>query len=578
MQSANTSQSMPIVVIGAGHNGLVAAAYLARAGHSVTVLERRKVIGGASVTEELIPGFRSSSCAYVSGLLHPRILRDLQLESFGLELYATDISDANILPDGRHLFVWNDLGRTLRELEVLRRGESERFLAFGLRLERFAQLFSPFLLGEAPRLSEVVAAFEAANESELFGEFFTLSIKELLERYLELDVLKGLLTFLAMVSVWGGPSTPGLAYVYGHHSIGEFDGHMGRVAFARGGMGAIASAVADCARAHGAIVRTEAEARRIVTENGRVVGVELQNGELVRAEIVLSNADPKRTYCVLLDENAVPARAASEAKAFDVRGSMGRVHIALDGLPTFSALPRTEQAHFRGLTLLGADIDRFEAAWQEQLAGKLPRDPVVEFTVQSVHDDTLAPRGKHILVTGVQQLPFELSSGNWDDAKGRLTNLVLDAISAYAPDLKDHVIGTYTITPLDLEREYGLTGGNIFHGAMTLSQLFASRPLPQFGHRSPIEGLYLCSAGTHPGGGVMGAPGYNAAAAVLTDIDGRTQERTDQRNLRVQGSSHRPIVHRLLEQGTIRRFASYASRQRFLSPLIDRFSKRRTLD
>ena len=252
-----TPSAPDVIVIGAGHNGLIAANYLADAGRKVLVLERRGVVGGATVTEEFIPGFRASSCSYVSGLLHPRILRELELHRAGLDLYQTDMGSANILRDGRHVFLYNDLGRTLREIETVAPGGGDALTVFGLRLERFAAITSRWLLtADPPRIEDVIAAFRESGEDDLFGEFFTLSVLDLVDRYFESDILKGLMTFLAVVSVWGGPRTPGWAYVYGHHATGEFNGHMGQFAFPRGGMGSIAEALARRARAKGVVIRT----------------------------------------------------------------------------------------------------------------------------------------------------------------------------------------------------------------------------------------------------------------------------------------------------------------------------------
>ena len=511
-----------VVVIGAGHNGLVAANYLADAGLRVTVLERRGVIGGATVTEELIPGFRSSSCAYVVGLLHPRIIADLRLADHGLHLYQSDVANVNLLADGRQMILWNDLGATLRGLERGLPGESERFVALGLRLQRFAQLIEPWTLTAPPSLSGLRERFALAGEDRLFEEFFSLSVGELLGRYLEFDLLKGFLSFYALVSAWGGPWTPGWSFLYGHHSIGEFNGHMGQYGFPRGGMGAVADALADRARAKGVTIRTDAAVERILVEGGRVVGVSTEVGEEIPARTVASGADPHRTFLELVEAGDLPEQFRSEIEGFDMRGSMARVHIALDGLPDFVGMESGAGPHCRGLTLLGAEVERFESAWQAQRRSELPEDFPVEFLIQSVHDDSLAPAGKHMLMTGIQQLPFELADGTWDDHRAAFTERVLDVLARYAPRIRDHVIDTHTITPLDLEREYGLTGGNIFQGAMTPNQVFDLRPAAGAAdYRTPIEGLFLCGSGAHPGGGVMGVPGHNAAHVIAAELAGQ---------------------------------------------------------
>ncbi len=357
-----------VVIVGAGHNGLVAANYLADAGHAVTVLERRGVIGGATVTEELIPGFRSSSCAYVVGLLHPRIIRDLRLADHGLHLYQSDVANVNLLEDGRQMILWNDLGATLRGLEQGLPGESERFVALGLRLQRFAQLIEPWTMTAPPSLSGLRERFALAGEDRLFEEFFSLSVGELLDRYLEFDLLKGFLSFYALVSAWGGPWTPGWSFLYGHHSIGEFNGHMGQYGFPRGGMGAVADALAERARGRGVTIRTDAAVERILVEGGRVVGVLTEAGEEIPARAVASGADPHRTFLGLLEADDLPEEFRSEIERFDMRGSMARVHIALDGLPDFVGMEPGAGPHCRGLTLLG----RGGRALRIRLAGTAP--------------------------------------------------------------------------------------------------------------------------------------------------------------------------------------------------------------
>lgn len=562
-----------VIVIGAGHNGLVAANYLADAGCEVTLLERRELVGGATVTEELIPGFRSSSCAYVVGLLHPKILHELELRRWGLELYQSDVGDVNLLEDGRHVVLWNDLGRTLRGLERARRGEAERFVMLGLRLERFARLVGPWALTEPPSLETVAERLAAAGDQRLYEEFFELSIEDLLDRYLELDILKGFLSFLALVSAWGGPSTPGWSLLYGHHSIGEYEGRMGQYAFPRGGMGSVAEALAARARARGVKIRVAAEVDRVVVEGGRATGVVLADGEELAADAVASAADPRRTFMGMVDGGDLPADFRSAIEAFDMRGSMARVHIALDGLPDFEGMERGAGPHTRGLTLLGAEVPRFESAWEQQRRGRIPEDFPVEFLIQSVHDETLAPPGKHMMMTGIQQLPFELADGDWDSRKAAFTERVLDVISRYAPRIRDHVIDTHTITPLDLERTYGLSGGNIFHGAMTRSQVYGDRPVRGWSrYRAPIEGLYLCGSGAHPGGGVMGLPGHNAAMAIAADLHGASGPEPVAPDPRALEAS---LTERLMMRPRSRRLMVWLARNPTLAPVVARLSDRR---
>jgi phytoene dehydrogenase-like protein len=422
-------------------------------------------------------------------------------------------------------------------------------------------------------VDEVMRAFHEAGESDLFTEFFTLSPLDLLDRYFTTDLMKGLATFTAVVSVWGGPRTPGWAYVYGHHASGEVDGHMGQIAFPRGGMSSIAESLAARAKAKGATIRVNAPVERILVEAGRVAGVVLAGGEAVRAATVLSNADPQRTFLGLVDPKELPDEYRARVRRLDARGSMGRVFLALDRLPDFVGCAPGEGPQHRGLTLLGAEVESFQRVGDAQQHGRVPDDFPVELIIQSVHDDTLAPPGKHILSTGIQQLPFELETGTWDDYRDTFTRNVIDVVESYAPGIKDSIIDTATITPLDLEREYGLTGGNIFQGAMTLGQLYSSRPVPGYAsYRSPIPGLYLCGAGAHPGGGIMGAPGHNAAHAVLADeaSGGWQGERRSAGGAAVRTT----MAQRLMSQPRVRRAALPLARRKGLSRIVDRLSRR----
>ena len=562
------------IVVGSGHNGLIAANYLSDAGKRVAVVERRGRVGGATVTEEVIPGFRASALSYVSGLLHPQILRDLGLNQFGLDLYQTEMGSASILHDGRHLFLYNDLGRTLREMQEVAGADADALVAFGLRLERFAAITGQWLLTPSPpSVHEVMEAFYESGEGDLFNEFFTLSVLDLLERYFSTDIVKGLFTFLAIVSVWGGPRTPGWSYVYGHHATGEFNGHMGQFAFPRGGMGAIAESLAARATARGAVVRTNSPVSSIIVDRGRVGGVVLESGEELSAPVVLSNADPRRTFLSLVDRRDLPDEYVRQITQYDNRGSMARVFLALDSLPDFIGCPPGMGPQHRGLTLLGAEVENFQRIGDAQAHGRVPDDFPIEFIIQTTSDDSLAPAGKHLLSTGIQQLPFELEHGTWDDYRDEFTAKVINVLSDYSPGIKERIIGTHTITPLDLEREYALPGGNIFHGAMTLGQLYSSRPVPGYeSYRSPISGLYLCGAGTHPGGGVMGAPGYNAARAVLVDETAGGWRPGSRKGVSVVTKA--PLRQRMMSKPKVRKAALALARQPLLAPMVNRASKR----
>jgi phytoene dehydrogenase-like protein len=505
------------IVIGAGHNGLVAANYLARGGKRVLVLESRDVLGGACTTEELIPGAKWSSCAFIAGLLRPEIIAELELKRYGLDLYQGDALGFVLFRDGSHFMMWKELDRTLRELEKYSEKDARRFLDFGLRLQRFAEIMRPFLLSSPPQRSEVLAAFEAAGETELFDEFVLLSTRDLLDRYFESEHLKGFLNFFGMVSIWGGPSTPGTSYVYGHHAWGEFNGTFGQFGFARGGMGSIAAALAASAEAHGVEIRLETPVANVIVENGVAVGVATVAGDEFRAPAVLSNADPQRSLLTLVDEKELDPEFRTAVEEIDMRGSMARIHLLIDELPQYLPFdsPAAGPQH-HGHQMLGASTENYEKAWEAQRLGKFPDEWVIEAVIQSVTDPTLTKPGQHTMTLGVQQLPYELDGTDWDAEKERWADSVLEDLFVFAPNLREHILDRYVITPKDIERDYLITAGNIFHGAMGLDQLFASRPLTEIGsYKTPIEGYYLCGAGTHPGGGVMGANGHNAAKVVL---------------------------------------------------------------
>jgi phytoene dehydrogenase-like protein len=556
------------VVIGAGHNGLVAANYLARAGRRVLVVEARDVVGGACVTEELIPGARWSSCAFIAGLLRPEIIAELELKRFGLELYQADVASFSLFRDGSHMFMYPELDRTLKAIEEHSESDAKAFLDFGLRMQRFSSLVTPFLLRSPPSRSEVLKAFEDAGEQELFDEFVLLSTRDLLDKYFESDHVKGHMTFLGMVSIWGGPSTPGTAYTYGHHSWGEFEGQFGQWGFVRGGMGGISQALATAARHHGAEIRLGAPVASVRVDGGEVAGVTLRGGERIDAPLVLSNADPKRSLLELLAPDELPAQLRRRVERIDMRGSMARVHLLVDQLPAYLGFDGSaEGPQHHGHQLLGATVENFELAWEAQRRRELPSEFVIEAVIQSTTDPSLSTPGRHTLTLGVQQLPYDIQGG-WDARKDELTERVLENLEVYAPGIREHILASLTITPLDIEREYGLSEGNIFHGAMFLDQLFAARPLPELsGYRTPIAGYYLCGSGTHPGGGVMGAPGHNAARAALDD--------TGAAGAPLATPSGRTLIHRVMETGTGRRVGYALARHRAFRPVARLAGRRR---
>jgi phytoene dehydrogenase-like protein len=559
-----------VAIIGAGHNGLVAANYLARAGKRVIVLEARDVVGGACVTEELIPDSKWSSCAFIAGLLRPQVVDELELTRFGLEMYQADILSFSLFRDGSHMFMHKEVDRTLRELERHSPKDARRFVEFGMRLRRFADIASPWLLQPPPSRSEVMRTFEEAGEEELFNEFVLISTRDLLDRYFESEHIKGMLTFFGMVSIWGGPSTPGTSYVYGHHSWGEFNGHFGQYGFVKGGMGGITEAMAGAARHHGAIIRTGSPVAEVLVEDGVARGVRLAGGEEIAAEVVVSNADPKRSLLTLVDSSHLDSRFRGAVENIDQRGSMARIHLLIDELPAYLGFSSAEGPQHHGHQLLGASTENFEAAWEGQRRGVMPERFVIEAVIQSTTDPTLAPPGQHTMTLGVQQLPYDLAEGTWDDIRESWADKVIADLAEYAPNLPDHILDRAIITPLDLERDYMITGGNIFHGQMYLDQLFGARPLASLaGYRTPIAGYYLCGAGMHPGGGVMGAPGHNAAKVILEDAAPGSAPAA-----RRSSPGSKGLIDRIMETDTGRRAGYELARRRAFRPLAKLATRR----
>jgi phytoene dehydrogenase-like protein len=375
-----------------------------------------------------------------------------------------------------------------------------------------------------------------------------------------------------MISIWGGPSTPGTSYVYGHHAWGEFKGQFGQFGFVRGGMGGIAQALANGARHYGAEIRTQSPVDHVIVDERRARGVTLESGEEIEADVVVSNADPKRSLLTLVEPGVLEPGFVAAVEAIDQRGSMARIHLLIDELPAYLGFDDDAQGpQHRGHQMLGASVENFEKAWEAERRGGLPDEYVIEAVIQSTTDPSLAPPGKHTMTLGVQQLPGRLTGGSWDQARDSWADDVLENLFRYAPNLRDHILDRAVITPQDLERDYGLTGGNIFHAAMFLDQLFSSRPLESLSHyRTPVDGYYLCGAGMHPGGGVMGAPGHNAAKTVLGEWGGPTDD-----SARVSRAAHRGLIHRIMETERGRRVGYEVARRKAFRPLARLAARRR---
>lgn len=516
-------------MIGAGHNGLVAACYLARAGYGVTVLERREIVGGACVTEAVWPGYRVSTAAYLCSLLQPAIVRDLELERYGFEVYRRETAGFAPFPDGRHLSLSPDEARTRRELQRFCRDTPEdvdAYFAFEADVERAAAIVDPLLLRDPPSASEVREMFARESAGPLYEEFIVGSVRSLLDRRFKSEALKAVLATDGLIGTYGGPSTPGTAYVLLHHYLGRILGARGAWGYVRGGMGRITEALAQSLRAAGGEIRTDAAVRRIVRENGCAVGVVLESGEEILAPVVLSNADPYHTFADLLPPQLANSLGPGEPAWMALKrqgGASAKINLAVTELPRFTCLPARAAGevgpeHLGTIHFL-SDMDALDRAWEEAREGAPSTEPMIEMYLQTATDPSLAPPGRHILSLFVQYFPYNLRQGlDLDTERERFADRVVESIGRYAPNVPASIEYRQILTPRDLEARFGLTGGHIFHGDLLPPSLWSGRPARGFhGANTPLPGLYLCGSGAHPGGCVSGAPGYNAAQAVLKE-------------------------------------------------------------
>jgi phytoene dehydrogenase-like protein len=517
------------VVIGAGHNGLVTACYLGRAGRKVLVLERRPVVGGACVTEETFPGFQVSTAAYVNSLFRPEIVRDLRLAEHGFALLERNPSSFTPFPDGQYLFLGPDGEMNRREIAKFSARDAENYPKYEAMLERVAAVIEPTLLMRPPNLlrpglRDLITLFRLWRSARRLGpalgeaaEVLTGPARTILDRWFESDRLKATLATDAVIGALASPSMPGTAYVLFHHVMGETNGKRGVWAYVRGGMGGLTRALAAAAKSYGVQVRTNAEVARILVRGGAAVGVALANGDEYHAPVVASNADAHVTFTRLLDSRLLPPSFAEAVGRIDYSSASLKINVALSELPDFTALPGTQPGpQHRGTVHVCPDMDYLERAYDDAKYGRPSARPVLEVTLPSAVDPTVAPPGRHLMSLFVQYAPYKLREGDWEGTREAFADRCFDVLNEYAPNFKRSVLARQVLAPPDLERMFNLTGGNIFQGAMTLNQLFFLRPaLGWAGYRTPVRGLYLCGAAAHPGGGVIGAAGWNAAREIL---------------------------------------------------------------
>ncbi len=527
------------VIIGGGHNGLVCAAYLAGAGQDTCVLERRGVLGGAAVTEEFHPGFRNSTASYTVSLLNAKVIRDLKLAEHGLRIVARPIANFLPLPDGQHLRVGGGLAATQAEVAKFSRRDAAVLPAYHAMLERVANVLRDLQFATPPNIGGGIAALLDAwrvakrfRALDLAGQrdvldLFTKSAGDVLDRWFESEPIKAAFGFDAVVGNFASPHTPGSAYVLLHHVFGEVNGERGQWGHAIGGMGAITQAMADECVARGVTLRTNAAVARVVVKAGRAAGVELADGEVIEAVRVVANVDPKRLFETLVDPSHLPEDFRARIAGYRCGSATFRMNVALSELPDFSALPgRRAAPHHASGIIIAPSLAYMERAYFDARTQGWSRAPIVEILIPSIVDETLAPPGMHVASLFCQHAHPDLSSvvpgRTWDDAREEVADLVIDTVNRAAPNFRAGIVGRRAWSPLDLEREFGLTGGDIFHGALTLDQLFSARPvLGNANYRAPIPGLYMCGSGTHPGGGVTGIPGHNAAREILRDANRR---------------------------------------------------------
>ncbi len=517
-------------MIGAGHNGLVNAAYLARSGLKTLVLERNSYIGGASVTRELHPGFKYSNCSYVCSLFRPQIFRELELSKHGLQIVPFE-GGCTFTRDGDYFANYSDHEATRREYSRFSAKDAEAYDDYSTDVMRQCRFIKPWLLRTPPdptsrKLRDIKGLWQLYRDMQTLTEeqiydtlnFYTTSCADYLDRFFESEVIKGHIAGTSIIGTGLGPYSPGSAYVLLHHYMGEVDGNIGSWGFARGGMGAIANALASSFEEKGGELKTDSPVEQLIVRQGKAVGVALSSGDEYYADVIVSNLDVKRTFLKVVDQKDLPEDFVRQVKNFKIRGSSGKLNISLDGMPTFPALPEGNRAA-RGEMHITDSMEVLERGYDDWKNGTWSKKPYVDMLIPTQVDPTMAPPGKHMMTVFVQYAPPTLATGPWTDKdREAFGRTVIDAIAEHSPDFKNLILHAEVRTPQDIEDEAGLTQGNIFHGELTLDQLLFNRPVPGYAqYRSPVPGFYMCGSSTHPGGGVMGAPGRNAANEILID-------------------------------------------------------------
>jgi phytoene dehydrogenase-like protein len=519
------------IVVGAGHNGLTTAAFLARAGLDVVCVEKNDYIGGATVSRNLYEDWIYSNCSYVCSLLRPEIYRELELHKHGLQVTPYGGS-VQFMENGDYFGAYHDPEVAYREMARFSRKDADMYKVYRAETMRQCRFIRDFLLSTAPdptsfrprdllELLHVGGKFWEMGEDRMYEtiRFWTMSVAEYLDEYFETEVIKTAKSGSGIIGTALGVHSPGTAYVLLHHYMGDVDGNVGSWGLARGGMGSVSRAIAGAFQAAGGELRTEAGVDKIVVRDGKATGVGLDNGDELQARIVVSAMDVKRTFLACMDRGDLPERFVQRVENFKIRGSSGKLNIALDGLPTFPALPE-------GSTLMHSDMhfidtmERMERAYDDWKAGTWSKDPYIDMLIPTLNDPTMAPPGKHFMSCFVQYCPHQIDGRPWtSEEKDAFGQTVIDQIANYSPDFKDLILHVEVRTPQDIENEIGITEGNIFHGELTMDQLLFNRPVPGYAqYRSPVDGLYMCGSSTHPGGGVMAAPGANAAREILADL------------------------------------------------------------